>query len=477
MTIHKHIPSTISGVMHLEPKYILHFQILKCSLIGVPSRYAPLSGLHFVPCSVFISLQRSLIGVPCSVFNPPYLVYNEQGYSKHYYAGAERVSSRIGGGMQDALVNPLTFHLDHLSGHDNFAAIASDLWEMTQRSILCTDFNPENVSMEPHLHSVEHSQNIDDPENNRYIYHSDHLGSSSFLTDASGDPTQHLQYLPFGETFIEQRSITSYYTPYTFSAKERDTETGYSFFGARYYDADISVWLSVDPMADKYPYQSGYCYVGWRPLMVVDPNGMWEQDADGNWVARKGDSWWTLHEQSGMSWEETMTFAKDFNAAREKKNWKFVGVGDKVTLPGRNQKSTQDPVSWDLNSDGRFQKDEADSWWLNGGGVDVTVDNSNIDWTGLEIPTEARVGQTFSISTTEAFFKLPYETAATYGGTSFILRGAHTVEVVDQLYHYRLRPNNSVENIARNVMTQVGRPNGQGTDFMIRYINPLITVR
>jgi RHS repeat-associated protein len=113
----------------------------------------------------------------------------------------------------------------------------------------------------------------DNPEDNWYIYHSDHLGSSSFLTDAAGNPTQHLQYLPFGENYIEQRATTDYYTPYIFSAKERDPETGYSYFGARYYDPNVSVWLSVDPMADKYPSMSAYMYCIGNPLILSDPDG------------------------------------------------------------------------------------------------------------------------------------------------------------------------------------------------------------
>ena len=60
---------------------------------------------------------------------------------------------------------------------------------------------------------------------------------------------------------------------YAFSAKERDTETGLSYFGARYYSSDLSIWLSVDPMSGKYPHQSGYVYCGNNPIMVVDPNG------------------------------------------------------------------------------------------------------------------------------------------------------------------------------------------------------------
>jgi len=74
---------------------------------------------------------------------------------------------------------------------------------------------------------------------------------------------------------IEQRATTDYYTPYTFSAKERDPETGYSYFGARYYDPNVSVWLSVDPMAGKGPGISPYSYSFNKPLNYIDPNGEW----------------------------------------------------------------------------------------------------------------------------------------------------------------------------------------------------------
>jgi len=60
---------------------------------------------------------------------------------------------------------------------------------------------------------------------------------------------------------------------YTFSAKERDSETGLSYFGSRYYSADLSIWLSVDPMSDKYPSLSPYVYCADNPVKLVDPNG------------------------------------------------------------------------------------------------------------------------------------------------------------------------------------------------------------
>ena len=67
---------------------------------------------------------------------------------------------------------------------------------------------------------------------------------------------------------------------YTFSAKERDPETGLSYFGARYYTSDLSIWLSVDPMSDSYPYQSNYVYCSNNPLNITDPNGMFETRAE-----------------------------------------------------------------------------------------------------------------------------------------------------------------------------------------------------
>ena len=57
-------------------------------------------------------------------------------------------------------------------------------------------------------------------------------------------------------------------------SEERDPETGFSYFGARYYDPDLSaLWLSVDPMTDKYPGISPYAYCAWNPVRLVDPNG------------------------------------------------------------------------------------------------------------------------------------------------------------------------------------------------------------
>ena len=60
----------------------------------------------------------------------------------------------------------------------------------------------------------------------------------------------------------------------TFTGKERDSETGFSYFGARFYDSDLMTgWLSVDPLSDKYPSLSPYNYCALNPIRIIDPNG------------------------------------------------------------------------------------------------------------------------------------------------------------------------------------------------------------
>ena len=68
-------------------------------------------------------------------------------------------------------------------------------------------------------------------------------------------------------------TISAYQIHCSFSGKEKDSETGYHYFGARYYNSDLSIWLSVDPMSDKYPSLSPYNYCAWNPMKLVDPNG------------------------------------------------------------------------------------------------------------------------------------------------------------------------------------------------------------
>ena len=172
---------------------------------------------------------------------------------------------------------------------------------------------------------------------------SDHLGSSSWITTATGNANQRLAYLPYGEQFIDERKADdSRDIRFKFTGKERDPEikpldadspnttenklfmrqTGLDYFGARYYSSGLSVWLSVDALAGKYPNESPYCYAGLNPVMITDPNGMWkgEVDKDGNvkYIAEKGDNKKTFRDQYDLSKKEAQAI---FNSKDSKLNY------------------------------------------------------------------------------------------------------------------------------------------------------------
>ena len=151
------------------------------------------------------------------------------------------------------------------------------------------------------------------------LEHSRTVGKEEF----NGEVYQHLQpacrlgrYLPYGEQFVAQK-ISDWSTRYKFTGHERDIEikpigadspntieinyemrqTGFDYAHARYYNSDFSIFMSVDPLASKYPGISGYAYCYNNPIIYTDPMGLEPKDNGryglfkrfGNWV--KGDSW------------------------------------------------------------------------------------------------------------------------------------------------------------------------------------------
>ncbi len=79
-------------------------------------------------------------------------------------------------------------------------------------------------------------------------------------------------FCDFQNVDYQYRYFYNYFS--SFTGKEKDPETGYSYFGSRYLDHELTTaWLSVDPMADKYPSLSPYAYCAWNPVKLVDPEG------------------------------------------------------------------------------------------------------------------------------------------------------------------------------------------------------------
>ena len=105
-----------------------------------------------------------------------------------------------------------------------------------------------------------------------FFFHSDHLGSTSYITDDKGNITQYDAYLPYGELLVDEHS-SSEEMPYKFNGKEFDEETGLYYYGARYMDPVASIWYGVDPLTESYELIGAFVYAASNPVVVIDPDG------------------------------------------------------------------------------------------------------------------------------------------------------------------------------------------------------------
>ncbi|MBF0522507.1 MAG: hypothetical protein HQL24_05555 [Candidatus Omnitrophica bacterium] len=107
---------------------------------------------------------------------------------------------------------------------------------------------------------------------NKYYIHSDHLGSSSVITDQNGQQTAHYEYSPYG---VVVQSEGADATNYKFTGKELDN-TGLYFYGARYYNPELGRFVTADTIVQA-PYNpqtlNRYAYCGNNPFNYVDPSG------------------------------------------------------------------------------------------------------------------------------------------------------------------------------------------------------------
>ena len=117
-----------------------------------------------------------------------------------------------------------------------------------------------------------------------FFYHSDHLGSTSYITDDKANITQYDAYLPYGELLVDEHS-SSEDLPYKFNGKQFDEETGLYYYGARYLNPITSLWYGVDPLTEKYKSIGAYVYCIGNPLKFVDSKGedvlIWYKDRYG----------------------------------------------------------------------------------------------------------------------------------------------------------------------------------------------------
>ncbi|HXZ80981.1 MAG TPA: RHS repeat-associated core domain-containing protein [Terriglobales bacterium] len=120
--------------------------------------------------------------------------------------------------------------------------------------------------------------NIDEPlgrsGTSLNFYNADGLGSITSLTDSAGASASTYTYGAFGNLSAYSGAVVN---SYRYTAREFDQETGLYYYRARYYDPNISKFISEDPIRFESGYNL-YGYVNNRPTFFTDPLGLFSKE-------------------------------------------------------------------------------------------------------------------------------------------------------------------------------------------------------
>ncbi|MCQ2211938.1 MAG: hypothetical protein MJZ34_16780 [Paludibacteraceae bacterium] len=247
-------------------------------------------------------------------------------------------------------------------------------------------------------------------------------------------------------------------------------ETGLSYFGARYYSSDLSIWLSVDPMSDKYPSLSPYVYCADNPVGLVDPNG--EEidpiyDLDGIFLGT---------DDNGLQGKALFMKRSDFRQNMSPETAQQLDQGES-SLKNETAKEKFNEHYQKLKNrpdyDGYISLNEANEWYRNGNGEPLFADLRKIDLSGFRSLGESKVGKKYS-------FNLIYNSGSkddrlVYGNLIFIRTPNDGVRAYADKYDFDMKP--WCGNTVRNVQTLIGRQvAGEGKPYLI-YLHGTATLK
>ena len=269
------------------------------------------------------------------------LSVNKNRFTKHYFIGDKRVASRIGTGMFNNVYGRNDSYVT--AGQQDYAERMNQI--QTQKEAYYKKVgvapgvptekgaygDPENTGVgynavltelgnhdvpqgwiqTPHPNTTPNTNpgppvswndpsNPDDPQagygyvpndttrEETFFYHSDHLGSTSYITDDKANITQYDAYLPYGELLVDEHN-SSEELPYKFNGKQFDDETGLYYYGARYLNPVTCLWYGVDPLAEKYKEIGSYVYCADNPINLFDTDGQkFIYNAQGKFLRKEG---------------------------------------------------------------------------------------------------------------------------------------------------------------------------------------------
>ena len=188
---------------------------------------------------------------------------------------------------------------------------------------------------------------------NTLYYHTDHLGSSGYVTDKKGEFYEHTEYTSSGESWVNEKVTGNANLPFKYTGKEMDAETGLYYYGARYYDARTSRFISADDRFDDLYSSAGlniFSYCHNNPINMVDPDG--HESKTLGWF-RKKDMDTPKSRQARQAKAEKHQYNKPFRnkveAAKEKNQGKIV-----ESSPKRTSEDGYPEWAYDLRLKGLF---------------------------------------------------------------------------------------------------------------------------
>ena len=109
------------------------------------------------------------------------------------------------------------------------------------------------------------------PDGSKQYEHTDHLGSTSVITNQNGNVVENTSYTPYGEVVLGGDKEVRGYT-----GQFDDELTNQMYYGARYYDPSMGLFVQGDPEIQNIydpQFLNHYTYVRNNPYVLVDPDG------------------------------------------------------------------------------------------------------------------------------------------------------------------------------------------------------------
>jgi RHS repeat-associated protein len=177
----------------------------------------------------------------------------------------------------------------------------------------------------------------DEPELHFYVR--DHQGNNRLVMSEDGVVEQVNDYTPFGVQMKNSFTATSSQR-YKYNSKELDRMFGLDLYdyGARFYDARIARWQTIDPLCEKYYSISPYVYCANNPIRFIDPDG------ESTWVKDIGNGYYTIL-GGNLSDKNRNIYVGYFNEKGEFITKKSIGITTSTTSFFNSDKN-----EWSKNS-------------------------------------------------------------------------------------------------------------------------------